>query len=250
MSTTERDEATVRALRAAMMLVGDDELQQELRDEDRAAVALKELGLPDSARARLLDLVNTLDRVGSRDAGVELTPSEDGQDEIARTLLESYTHIRWSFWTLFAMSVMLFLVGLALLGTAVARSLNEDSVTSSTLTIGGLGIADIVVLFYARPWKDIARNLSTSQQTRIIATSYLASVALLHQGQTDKFALLQELTERSVAMLRAGEAKPSEEGAVRVQPTTTGMKRSRLASGPRERFEWALELRAVDPTED
>jgi hypothetical protein len=217
------DAAIDTAFMAALRLIGNDELQQRLRDPDQSTSVLTDLNLPDSARPRLLDLVNRLDRfragasektrISARDA------EEDAQkkNEVRTTLLESYAHIRWSFWTLFGMSVVLFLVGLGLLGLAVARSLGEHSVSSSTVTIAGLAVADLVVLFYSRPWKDIARNLSSSQQTRIIATSYLASFELLQQGRREDFALLQGLTRESVALLApravtSTEVRPIREG--------------------------------------
>jgi hypothetical protein len=114
-------------------------------------------------------------------------------------LLEAFDHIRWSFWISLGMSVILFLLGMAFLGAAVFRSLSESTVSTATLTIAGLGIADFVLLFYSRPWKDISVNLSNSQQVRIIATSYLVGVALLEDGDASKS--LEQLTKRSVLLL-------------------------------------------------
>jgi hypothetical protein len=201
-STDGRDAAINSAFRAALMVIGDEKLQQRLRDPDQSASAMEVVGLPQSAQAGLLNLLNRLEvarRAGSVET--EAAAADARGDEIRNTLLESYVHIRWSFWTLFGMSVVLFLVGLVFLGVAMARSLDEGSVSSATLTIAGLGVADLVVLFYSRPWQDIARNLSSSQQARIIATSYLASLALVQQGRAQELRLLERLTHESVALL-------------------------------------------------
>jgi hypothetical protein len=45
------------------------------------------------------------------------------------------------------------------------------------LTVAGLGIADFVLVFYTRPWQDIAANVYVSEQVKIIATSYLSGLS-------------------------------------------------------------------------
>jgi hypothetical protein len=202
MSNNSSDEAVQRALEAALRIIGDHELQAKLRDEDGFREALNQLKLPETARPALLDIVNRIERLTRQtpptDAGTDsVTPRSD----IEKMLLESFVHIRWSFWISLVMSVVLFVVGLIFLGIAVIRSLSESAVSPATLTIAGLGIADFVLLFYTRPWQDISVNLSNSQQVKIIATSYLSGLSLLQQGKTEAFSLLEQLTKNSVGLL-------------------------------------------------
>jgi hypothetical protein len=59
-----------------------------------------------------------------------------------------------------------------------------------------------VLLFYSRPWKDVATNLANSQQVRMVATSYLAGYALIKSGTPEQREALRELTERSLLSIR------------------------------------------------
>ena len=190
------------ALRAAFIVMGDEGLQQQLQDERQANSALQELGLPPSARGALLDIVNKLSWQRSAQGETDAKPVSTGAapTEVKRLLLESFVQIRWSFWVSITMSVILFVVGLVFLATALVQSLTAGSVSTSTLTVAGLGLADFVLLFYTRPWKDIAANLANSQQIRMIATSYLAGFALI--GKPEQRKELAELTEQSVQLVQ------------------------------------------------
>jgi hypothetical protein len=196
------------ALKAAFLLIGDEKLQSELQDEGRSVGALARLGLPPASRGALLDIVNKLASQRSlspgRDPDPHASPATVPQppSDVRRILLESFVHIRWSFWMSMVMSVILFLVGLAFLGTALAHSLSAKDVSTSTLTVAGLGMADFVLLFYSRPWKDVAANLANSQQIRMIATSYLAGFALIRDSNAEQRKALEELTERSVRLVQ------------------------------------------------
>jgi hypothetical protein len=115
--------------------------------------------------------------------------------------LEAFDHIRAAFWISMSMSVGLFIVGLVLTGFALYEATRQTSVSVSALTIGGLGLADFVLLFFRRPWQDISVNLSNSQQVRTIATTYLAGLALIQRHDTKGLDMLDGLTKRSVTML-------------------------------------------------
>jgi hypothetical protein len=192
------------ALKAVFLLIGDEKLQRRLQDEQEFSDALDRLGLPHDARGGLLDIINKLAsrRARQSDTHPASTPTPESPSEVQRILLESFVHIRWSFWISIAMSVILFLLGLVFFGTALMQSLQTQEVTSSTLTIAGLGLADFVLLFYTRPWKDVATNLANSQQIRMIATSYLACFALIRNGTPEQRKALEELTERSVGLVQ------------------------------------------------
>ena len=199
------DEGMQRALKAAFLVIGDDELQEKLRDEEHFNEVLKQFNLPQNTRAPLLNIINHVEQLQSRKSGNDIevdtwTSSLDTM-KIKNMLLESFVQIRWSFWISLIISVILFIVGLIFLGIAVMRSLSESAVSTSTLTIAGLGVADFVLLFFTRPWQDISVNLSNSQQVKIIATSYLTGLALLQKGKTEDIKSLEQLTKSSVGLL-------------------------------------------------
>lgn len=210
----EREGALLdRGLRAVWQLARDQEDRDRLAASDAAFDEfLEKFQLPERAKAPLRQIVERLN-YAARDqlAGepLPLTPAPSAardvpradDDEISDMLLESFVHIRWSFWVSMVMSVVLFLVGMVFMSASLARALGEGSVSSATLTIAGLGIADFVLLFYTRPWRDVAANLSNSQQVRIIATSYLAALSLLQQGKAKELRALERVAEHSVSLL-------------------------------------------------
>lgn len=202
MSNDNPDEAVQLALRAVFKIVGDRELQAKLRDDESAQTVLSDLGLSQTARPALLTIVGRIEQfTDQRPLTQTYAGARTSESNIEKMLLESFVHIRWSFWISLIMSVVLFVVGLIFLGIAVMRSLNEAAVSTATLTIAGLGLADFVLLFYTRPWQDISVNLSNSQQVKIIATSYLSGLSLLQQGKTEEFALLEQLTKNAISLL-------------------------------------------------
>lgn len=221
----ETTEKTIfSAFKAVLMLLGNEKLQNDLKDEERSQESLREMGMPESVRGELLNLLTRVERLQARavdqfrqintDRSPE--PSAVVQDErYERMQLEVFDHIRTSFRVALGMSVTLFLIGLILMVIAVLEAVHETAVSTSTLTIAGLGLADFVLLFFRRPWQDISVNLSNSQQVRTIATSYLVGLSLLPRKDPNAFKLLSELTERSVVMLQqyTEERTPDHEAA-------------------------------------
>jgi hypothetical protein len=165
-----------------------------------------QLGLPKEAAPQLLNLLNVVERSASLAASPDSAETRASEEdprgaEVRRILMEPFKHIRWTFMILTAMSILTFLLGSAFLLTALVRSVHEEQVSSATIVIGGLGLADFVLLFYRRPWEDIARGLANSQQARIIATSYLSGASLINPTDPKAQAALRELTQTSVEML-------------------------------------------------
>jgi hypothetical protein len=193
------------------MLLGNEKLQQDLQDGEHFQEALQKMEMPHSSRGELLNLLTRVERLQARAAAGTSAPAEmhgsphalaiAQDDKYEKMQLETFDHIRTSFWVALIMSIALFLVGLMLMGLSVFRAMREISVSTSTLTIAGLGLADFVLLFFRRPWQDVSVNLSNSQQVRTVATSYLAGLALLQRGDTNSLELLNELTKGSVEML-------------------------------------------------
>jgi hypothetical protein len=218
-----------RGLRAAWEIVRDRRLRERLLQEDGDAHTsqfLAERQLPEAAKPHLfqiLERVETMQHTAptpAPEAAAATGPDKDipAKDEVGSLLLESFIHIRWSFWTSMIMSVVLFVVGILLLVISVARALTEADVSTATLTIAGLSLADFVLLFYSRPWKDVATNLSNSQQVKIIATSYLSSLALLRNGRFEELKALDSITKNAVGLL---EDFTEEQGRMRTETTNS-----------------------------
>lgn len=214
-----------RGFRAAWEIVRDHRLRERLlQDEDDAHIAqfLDERQLPEVAKPHLFQILERVESMqhttptpaAAAAAAIGTDSDLPAKDEVGSLLLESFIHIRWSFWTSMIMSVVLFVVGILLLVISVARALTEADVSTATLTIAGLSLADFVLLFYSRPWKDVATNLSNSQQVKIIATSYLSSLALLRNGRFEELKALDLITKNAVGLL---EEFTDEQGRMRTE---------------------------------
>ena len=99
------------------------------------------------------------------------------------------------------MSGILFLVGMALLGFAVVRAGNESDVSSSTMLIAGLSVADFILVFYTRPSRDVTRSLAVSERVKVIVTSYLAGLSLVKSNTLEQRQALAQLTSETVESL-------------------------------------------------
>ena len=210
MTPAQCDGQVESALKAAYLLIGNPKLQDEIVDPKGAEAALKRLQLSSAARPSLLQIITKLTLQDDVRARSSSQSEPDGQPEgdenprtreVRRILLESFDHIRWTFWVSITMSVVLFLVGLVFFGAALIRSVGAEDAGTSTFVLAGVGVADFVLLFYTRPWQDVATNLANSQQMRMIVTSYLAGFEFIRSEKAETRAALQELTERSVQLV-------------------------------------------------
>lgn len=205
---SDQEKIVGTTLDAVFEIIRNKKIQARLLEEEEAKKVVQELHLPQAAIGSLQGLVNRLELMKSeqqssnkKEQNTQEVPLRTRQ-EIQDILLESFIHIRWSFWVSLVMSVTLFILGMFFLGAAVYKSISEAAVSTATLTIAGIGIADFVLLFYTRPWQDISKNLSNSQQVKIIATSYLSGLALINQKRSDDLLLLEKLTKNSVGMIQ------------------------------------------------
>lgn len=192
------------ALRAAYQVVMDRSLRDLLRDDGQAPAILGRLRMPQAARPALLQVIDATEAQEKEVEAESHSGGAGGADEASRDmegiLLRSFDHIQWSFVTLLCMSMVVFLMGLAVLGVAVVRAAQGETNTA-TFAVAGVGLADILLLFYRRPWRDISTNLSNTQRVRVIATSYLAGLSLINRGAAQSMEILEQLTRNSVALL-------------------------------------------------
>ena len=84
---------------------------------------------------------------------------------------------------------------------ALARAILRPGDIASTSVIGGIGVAQIVALFYRNPLADIANAVSVAQQAKIAITSYLIGITLIRDsigiGANPKEQHLQNQTVRT-----------------------------------------------------
>jgi hypothetical protein len=212
----DREQDILRVIDSITVLLGDEKIQETLKDQEHYPEALQELTLPDEAWKPLLHLLTRVECLQSQAAGRDQPaasrqpPDEEVDhaghhtryDSYEKTQLEAFDHIRAAFWISIGMSVGLFLVGLGLTGFAIYEATLQTSVSASALTIGGLGLADFVLLFFRRPWQDISVDLSNSQQVRTITTTYLVGLALIQRRDNQRLQMLDKLTKGSVERLQ------------------------------------------------
>lgn len=202
---TEVGDAMLYALRQIPTALRSQDTQDSLMTDSAAAAA--EMGLPKEGGPLLLNILNAAraaDSAGSQSPAGSQSSDEavsTKEGEVREMLLEPFGNISWSFRILTAMSIVMFVVGLAFLIVALVQAATGEEVTPSTFAIAGLGLADLVLLFYRRPWQDIARGLSNSQQARIVATSYLAGISMLRTEDPEVQEKLQEITRNSIELL-------------------------------------------------
>jgi hypothetical protein len=216
-AATDEDRA-LHALEAACQIVSRKDMQVQLKDPSRSDTILQDVGLPPSPRIKnaLRKLIDRIEYASSlqRELPSCLEPDKDSSSEkkglhgentsdgdLEKLLLESFSYIRWSFWISLGMSGIIFLVGLGLLGIAISRFLTEKTVTTASLTIAGLGLADFLLLFYTRPWQDISANLANAHKIKIIGMSYFAGLTLVKDKNAGDIHLLQQLTQGSISLL-------------------------------------------------
>jgi len=215
----ENEQEAVRVIESLTYLLGDQETQVTLKDPKHYTEAMQKLNLSENLREPILHLLSRFDRMLSQagNRGKPVSFQDQGSktnaqdDSIEKKQLEAFDHIRVAFLVSMAMSVGLFMVGLVLIGFALYEALKSTSISISALTIGGLGLADFVVLFLRRPWRDVSVNLSNSQQVRTIATTYLSGLWMIQQGDTKRLDMLDELTKRTVTMLEEYAEEPEEQ---------------------------------------
>lgn len=195
----------MKALRSVPTLLRSTSDQDDLRNDPEGYAG--RLQLPNSAGPLLLHIVNTAERSERPPQGparrTQGAPVENSSAsaQVRSMLMQPFGHITWTFRILTGMSVAMFLVGVAFMGVALLKAVNEQNVSTSTLMIAGVGLADLVVLFYRRPWEDITRGLSNSQQARIIATTYLSGVSMIKKDDPTAQTTLQTLTRDAVELL-------------------------------------------------
>ena len=193
---TDWQDADYRAFHTALRrLAAQPGLIEILESNDTAAEAAKQLRISEEVRLEILNQLNDF-RVlfrqqsettggAERDAVKGKSDDEGRRIEInsARTFFEeAFSQLRQAYATSRIMSVTMFIIGVVFLGIAAAGALLRPENVATNAVVGGIGIVQIVALFYRNPLADIAQAVSNAQQAKIVITSYVIGMTLIHDS--------------------------------------------------------------------
>src|SRR5262245_7884340 len=156
---SEADEVDHRSLRNGLrQLAQRPDLIERLRASESSAEAMRELRLNgDSARRDVLNVVGGLQVASPRDH--EPAPIKDVEG-IREFFTEAFRQVQRAYRISMGMSVTMFAAGLVFLGIAAWKSVLHPDQVAATSVVGGIGVLQIVALFYRNPLADIARSLT------------------------------------------------------------------------------------------
>lgn len=206
-----QDKSFVTLSNALRQVLARPQLKMDLKSSESRSRAMEELGI-DKDMAR--EILNILMDLESRQSGAAPesgeSPLEKNQEiETDRDFLfESFRQLRTAYRTSMTMSVVMFAIGAAFLVIAAIRSFTDPQSVEMTTVIGGIGVVQIVALFYRNPLSHIARTVSNAQQAKMAVMSYLLGITLLNQqieagGPADAHLKnLIHLTERALRQLQ------------------------------------------------
>ena len=178
---TPQVESYVVFSQALSRVLARPKLRQELMELETSEGALQRLNITE-------DMANELKLILAKipSGGEAETPhaSGEGLEAEAKTaattadefLSRSFRHLQIGAWVLMAMSVTMFLIGVSFLVIAAIRSFTHPEDAGVTAVIAGVGVAQIVLLFYRNPLRDIGRSTSDAQQSKLIVMSYMLGV--------------------------------------------------------------------------
>jgi len=216
MDDRECKEQINAVLRMVSLIASERPLCQRFADNSSVEADLVKHKVPRAATNGLRQFAKRLQfmaegapqETAAQDHGLR---SGRGDAAFDRLVWEPFRQIRWSFWISVIMSIAMFLIGTALMVVAAYQALGSSAVSLNSLAIGGLGLADFVILFLRRPWQDVGKNLANSQQMRMIVTSYLSSLHLLAERRQADIESLDGITSRSVELIQRYTEEASEE---------------------------------------
>ena len=154
-----------------MEMETSEEVCRELKITNEVATELKTI---------LAKLPSDGDVEASRASADELEDKAMETVTSAEVFLEhSFAQLRTGARVLMLMSVTMFLIGVGFLVIAAIRSFTHPESMQVTGVIAGVGVIQIVFLFYRNPLRDIGRSISNSQQAKMVVMSYMLGVSLI-----------------------------------------------------------------------
>jgi hypothetical protein len=208
-------------IRLRQVIIGVREqprMLQELQASQTMAEAMKMLGIPtEDVRTDMLNILSEIPQLSGQgqastmDSKTQHNVQEMSTQEVnsAQKFFEqAFSELRRAYLISLAMSILVFLVGIGFLVLAAVQTIIDPSHTATTAVVGGIGVVQIIALFYRNPLNDIARSVSNAQQAKITLTSYLIGVSMirdsigLDQPEPSHLESLSKLTELALTQLQ------------------------------------------------
>jgi len=173
---------------ALRKLLASDRRRREFEDDATSEAARERLGIPEEMALELRNVLRDLARpaaAGGRDEAAademrtRTMSSIDGAQEF---LDNSFRQLRTAFRISLVMSVSLFGMGMVFLGIAAYRALAVPGGVGTTAVVAGVGVVQIVALFYRNPLRDVGRAVSNAQQSKMAIMSYMLGVSLVGES--------------------------------------------------------------------
>ena len=180
---------------ALRRLAAQPDLIGKLQSQETAAQASQELRISEEVRLEILNRWLDLEQVfrtappagraAENPSPAAAVPQGQQTAEInsARDFFEeAFSQLRRTYNTSTFMSVTMFIVGIVFLGIAAVGAVLRPENVAVSAVVGGIGIVQIVALFYRNPLADIARAVSNAQQAKIALTTYVIGISLIHDS--------------------------------------------------------------------
>jgi uncharacterized membrane protein (DUF485 family) len=172
-------------------LLQQPKMMTELQSEASRKQAMDELRInSEDVCTDILDLINEIDLYSDKKNGLPLDDPETTAKKVEAKEINSaklfferaFEQLQRAYKTSIFMSLTMFVVGVGFLILAAYQAIVRPDNVTTTSVIGGIGIIQIVTLFYRNPLADIARSVSNAQQAKVAITSYLIGITLIHDS--------------------------------------------------------------------
>ncbi len=222
---TPRDTTGFRILSHALrQVIARPDMITELQSRETRSNAAAKLNLSEEQATDLLNIINDLEQNWEKSPSeVHANPPDNDIQTDKEFFSETFKQLRTTYRISLIMSVIIFAVGISFLIIAAVRSFTQPESIEITSVIGGIGIVQIIALFYQNPLSDVARTVSNAQQGKIAVMSYLIGVSLVNQqiGKRSPTAKhLKELVQLTEATL--GQLQTYVEGTVSTKKPDEG----------------------------
>ena len=196
---------------ALRRLLARPQYRQRFMEMETSEEVRRELDITNEMATELKTVLANLPSVG--DAEVSTASAVELEDKAVETvasaekfLERSFAQLRTGARVLMLMSITMFLIGVGFLVIAAIRSFTHPESAEVTGVIAGIGVVQIVFLFYRNPLRDIGRSVSNSQQAKIVVMSYMLGVSLIAKSlkgtaTEEEQQALATLTEQALEQL-------------------------------------------------
>src|SRR5207247_591933 len=150
---------------------------------------------------------------------------------------ESFQPLHHAYVISMVMSVTIFTMGIDFLVLSAVRSVLDPTTVGTSSVIAGVGLVQILALFYKNPLIEIGRAVSNSQQAKIAVTSYLVGISLVSDmigvlgKPSDKHLKdVLDLTEKTLGLLETYTESGEPASPTSSPPTNSRRSRSPASS--------------------